>query len=86
MINQYTQQIKREVNSSISKIPKSDGTINGLSKRLQTFQKLLKDLDQKLKTLGNEYLDKYGETKENIEKIKSINVEEMKRFVSSMNK
>lgn len=86
MINEYTQLVKREVDSSISKIPKSDGTISGFSKRLQGFEKLLKELDEKLKKLGNDYLKKHDGNKEDIEKMKNVNVEQIKRFIASMNK
>jgi hypothetical protein len=44
MINQYKQLVSREIDYAISKIPKGDGTIKGLTKRLEGFQKLLKEL------------------------------------------
>lgn len=86
MINQYTQQVKREVDSCISKIPKGDGSIKGLSKKMQAFEKLLRSLDEKLKKMGNEFLEKNDTTNEDIERVKSVNVEQIKRFIESINK
>lgn len=86
MINKYTQKVKREVDSCISKIPKGDGSIKGLSKRMQAFEKLLRSLDERLQKMGNEFLEKNDATNEDIERVKGVNVEQIKRFIASMNK
>jgi hypothetical protein len=39
-----------------------------------------------LNKLGNEYIYKQGNTEENIEKVKKINIEQLKRFFSAMKK
>ncbi len=81
-MNSYKNLIKSEISKSLSKVKRSDGTINELSKKMQSFHKEIEYLNKQVIKIAENYINKNNCTDKEIEEINKINKELLQDFLN----